>query len=91
MGDEGMIRCSDLPVSVYGDISEPDGAMDEMPTDGMSLDQIEESLMKRYIIKALQQSGGNQAAAARMLGIQRRKLQYRMDKYGISASDFAEE
>lgn len=91
MGDEDMIQCSDLPASVYGDVSQPDRVVDEMPTDGMSLDQIEESLMKRYIIKALQQSGGNQAAAARTLGIQRRKLQYRMDKYGISASDFAEE
>jgi len=91
MGDEDKIRCSDLPASVYGDVSQPDKVVDEMPTDGMSLDEIEESLMKRYIIKALQQSGGNQAAAARMLGIQRRKLQYRMDKYGISASDFAEE
>jgi two-component system response regulator AtoC len=60
----------------------------EIPPDGISLDQLEESLIKRYIIKALQQTGGNQTQAARKLGIRRRKLQYRMKKYGISAQAF---
>ena len=93
MGDGDTIRRSDLPVSIRRGITKPefDEITDEMPLDSMSLDQLEESLMKRYIIRALQQTGGNQTQAARMLGIQRRKLQYRMDKYGISARDFSDE
>ncbi len=93
MGDGDTIRSSDLPVSICRDAasSEPGQIMDEMLSDDMSLDQLEESIMKRHIIRALRQTGGNQTQAAKMLGIQRRKLQYRMDKYGISASDFADE
>lgn len=93
MGDGGTIRPSDLPMSVCKGVSIPgsDESVHEIPTDGMSLDEIEETLMKRLIIKALQQTGGNQTQAAIILGIQRRKLQYRMDKYGISAKDFAAE
>lgn len=48
-----------------------------------SLDNIERSL----IIKALKKSDGNQVEAAKILGISRRKLQYRMGKYGITPKD----
>ncbi|MFC1717993.1 helix-turn-helix domain-containing protein, partial [Candidatus Poribacteria bacterium] len=93
MGDGDTIRSSDLPASICRNATlfEPGQIMNEMPSDDMSLDQLEESIMKRHIIRALRQTGGNQTQAAKMLGIQRRKLQYRMDKYGISASDFADE
>jgi DNA-binding NtrC family response regulator len=93
MGDGDVIRCSDLPVSIHRDaaISETGDIMDAIPSDGMSLDQVEESVMKRLIIRALRETSGNQTQAAIKLGIQRRKLQYRMDKYGISAKDFADD
>lgn len=93
MGDGDTIQCSDLPVAIHknGSISESSGIINEPPTSGMSLDQLEESLMKRHIIKALQQTDGNQTKAAGLLGISRRKLQTRMSKYGISAGDFTDE
>lgn len=91
MGDSDVIQLSDLPVSVYRDALESGNVADGTPSGDMSLDQLEESLVKRLIIKALRETGGNQTQAAKKLGIQRRKLQYRMDKYGISPKDFADE
>jgi len=55
-------------------------------SDTNSLDSIERNL----IIKALKKSGGSQVEAAKLLGISRRKLQYRMGKYRISAKDIKE-
>lgn len=90
MGEGDMIRISDLPVVVRNGASEHDDGevVDNITPDGTSMDQHEKTLMVSLIAKALQQTNGNQAAAARMLGISRRKLQTRMIKYGISAKDF---
>jgi len=85
MGEEDIIQVSDLPHAIYNESIESldNEIMDEIPANGVSLDQIERNLM----IKALEQSNWNQTEAAKMLGITRRKLQYRMDKYGISTKD----
>ena len=62
--------------------------VDEIPSDGIFLDQLEREL----IIKALKQTKGNQTEAAKMLGISRRTLQYRIHKkYRISPRDFADD
>ena len=44
-----------------------------------SLDDLEKNL----ITEGLRRSGGNQSAAAKLLGLTRRTLQYRTEKYGI--------
>lgn len=83
MGEGEIIMPSDLPKTIRSaetNYSENE-IIDEIPENGLSLDEVEKNLM----IKALQQTEGNQTEAAKMLGISRRKLQYRMDKYGISA------
>jgi DNA-binding NtrC family response regulator len=87
MGEGDTIRLSDLPVEIRSGASEctVGEIVEEIPPDGISLDQLE----KELIIKALKQTKGNQTEAAKMLGISRRTLQYRMDrKYGISAKDY---
>ena len=47
-----------------------------LPTDGISLEEVELSLVKQ----ALQRSGGNQTRAAELLHISRDQLRYRMKK-----------
>ena len=51
----------------------------DIPDEGISLDEVERELVRRALAKA----GGNRAAAARLLGIERHKLLYRLEKYGI--------
>ncbi|MGM0578995.1 MAG: sigma-54-dependent transcriptional regulator [Myxococcota bacterium] len=50
-----------------------------LPEDGVDLEDVERSLL----IQALDRSGGNQSQAARLLGISRYALRYRMEKYDL--------
>lgn len=51
-----------------------------IPSDGLSLEQVEKTLIE----KALAKAGGNKTRAARLLGISREKLRYRIKKLGVS-------
>ena len=50
-----------------------------LPEEGMSLGSVE----KRLILQALEKFHGNQTRAAKYLGMSRRTLAYRLEKYGI--------
>jgi len=54
---------------------------------GFCLSEYLEQLESRYILDALHQTEGNQLRAAKLLGIERHVLRYRMKKLGISAKD----
>jgi DNA-binding NtrC family response regulator len=59
----------------------PTGSVEiTMPDDGLSLEAVERSL----IVTALERAGGNQSQAARLLGISRDTLRYRMEKHGLA-------
>lgn len=57
----------------------PDDEQKEPVPDSFNLEEIE----KQLLIKALQEAKGNKSLAARLLGITRDTLRYRMRKYGI--------
>jgi DNA-binding NtrC family response regulator len=50
-----------------------------LPEDGVELDAVERGLLEQ----ALTRTGGNQSASARLLGISRYALRYRMEKFGL--------
>jgi two-component system NtrC family response regulator len=84
----GPIRAADLrsEVSAPGAAPEPAAAGDGaaaartlLPPEGASLDAI----VRDVLVAALDQTGWNQSAAARLLRIPRHVLQYRMMKYRI--------
>jgi two-component system response regulator AtoC len=54
-----------------------------LPSHGIVLDEVE----KHYILEALKTKKGNKLQAAKMLGISRSALLYRMGKYGIKTGD----
>ncbi len=79
LGRGAVLRPEDLPHEVRfaqtgsGDHPTPF----TLPAEGIRLDEVEQSLVRQ----ALERTGGNQSAAARLLGISRYALRYRMAKY----------
>ncbi len=67
----------DLPMRVSVDT-------DTGVEDGLSLDDKVARLEKQSIEKALNDSGGNKSAAARLLGISEHKVRYLMKKHGMT-------
>ena len=51
----------------------------EFPDNGVSLEAVERAL----IVRALEKAAGNQSAAARLLGISRDTLRYRLEKFEL--------
>jgi two-component system NtrC family response regulator len=53
-----------------------------IPEEGLSLEEVE----KELILKALEKAGGNKTRAAKLLGLTRRTLYSRLERYGLSLS-----
>ena len=79
--ESALITSASLPIA----ISRPEGAPGpvavpvEIPTDGLSLEDNERSLLAR----ALEKTSGNQTQAARLLRITRDTLRYKMKKFNL--------
>ncbi len=52
----------------------------QVPTEGLVLDDVE----RKLIVEAMERASGNQSKAARLLGISRDTLRYRLKKHGIA-------
>jgi transcriptional regulator with GAF, ATPase, and Fis domain len=63
--------------------SSSDAASDRFLPDGMTLDQWEDEMIR----EALKRAGGNKSQAARLLGLSRNALRYRLSKIGIDDND----
>jgi len=59
------------------------GASDRFLPDGMTLDQWEDEMIR----EALKRAGGNKSQAARLLGLSRNALRYRLSKIGIDDNE----
>ena len=81
LGPEDVIRVEDLPSEIrWGQSSKTmAGCPFELPEEGVSLDAVERGLIQQ----ALDRTAGNQSAAARLLGLTRYQLRYRVDKHGL--------
>ena len=83
LSEGSVIVPEDLPAGVRAGIGGVRGPMDlEIPDSGIDLDALERGL----ILKALEKAGGNVSRAARLLGLSRRTLQYRMEKIQAEAA-----
>jgi DNA-binding NtrC family response regulator len=86
LGDTDEVTPADLPAAVRTGVRSPRGPLDlEIPDSGIDLEQVERTLIRR----ALEKAGGNVSRAARLLGLTRRTLQYRLEKMqeGQDAAD----
>jgi DNA-binding NtrC family response regulator len=77
------VEASDLPSEIQPGRAAPGEAegIVTLPPEGVRLEAIEEELVR----KALERSRGNQSAAARLLGVTRDQLRYRMERMGLLA------
>jgi DNA-binding NtrC family response regulator len=78
------IALAHLPAAVArtGELS-PTSILDDLLVPGFSLDALERDLLHHAVVKA----GGNKTAAARLLGITRRRLYSRLDSLGAPDGD----
>jgi two-component system response regulator AtoC len=83
LGPEPVLVPADLPAEVR--FARPSGSGSGggcpfvLPDEGVDLEAVEQGLLSQ----ALDRTQGNQSAAARLLGISRYALRYRMEKYGL--------
>jgi two-component system response regulator AtoC len=87
LGPPGMIRAEDLPASVrfarLPTLPRPDsGFRFELPDSGIDFDRVE----REFVTQAIGRTQGNQTAAAKLLGMSRYQLRYRLDKFGLERS-----
>jgi len=81
---KGEIGTEHLPPGLAHGLSETvvNGEF-QLPENGVVMDQLEKSL----ILQALDRSGGNKSGAAELLGLSRRQLYSRLEKYGLAGKD----
>jgi len=68
-----------LDASVFGDEAAVSDSSIPLPPEGVVIENLVDSLVRR----ALERSNGNQSAAARLLGMTRDQVRYRMQKMGL--------
>ncbi len=77
------ITVEDLPRELQQTSAHPHRrAAFKLPEGGVNLEDVERDLIRQ----ALDRTGGNQTQAARLLGITRHTLLYRLDKYGLKGN-----
>jgi DNA-binding NtrC family response regulator len=79
------IVLEDLPQEVRGK-REPGGIGIEIPDAGLSFETLERDLLQQALRK-----GGSVSAAARLIGMSRRTLQYRLKKFGLAPAGPADD
>ncbi|MDA8088951.1 MAG: sigma-54 dependent transcriptional regulator [Nitrospiraceae bacterium] len=82
--DQDTIRVQDIPDEITGDCPcRQNELLSEELGEGFALEPLLEKLEKDYLFKALGQSGGRKAEAARLLGLSFRSFRHRLAKYDI--------
>ncbi len=72
-----MIDAGDIHLDVAP--PRPSSSPVPFPTEGMTLDQFEDEMIR----EAMRRAGGNKSQAARLLGLSRNALRYRLSKMGV--------
>jgi DNA-binding NtrC family response regulator len=83
MTDGDSITLKDLPPEILAAGGRDSKNRFRLPAGGIELDKEIESFEKRWMQEALQQTKQNKSEAARLLGIDRNRLNYLCRKYSL--------
>jgi DNA-binding NtrC family response regulator len=73
------VEAEDIKIDTGGSRSRPAAASDHFLPEGVTLEQYEQSIIR----EALKRANGNKSQAARLLGLTRNALRYRLDQMGV--------
>ncbi len=73
------VEADDIRIDTAASRSRPTAATDQFLPEGMTLDEYEQSIIR----EALKRANGNKSQAARLLGLTRNALRYRLDQMGL--------
>jgi two-component system response regulator PilR (NtrC family) len=85
--DRLIISESSLPEQVRSVRTVCLGSEVNIPDEGMALEPLLEDLEKKYLLKALDKTGGAKKKAADLLGMSFRSFRYRLAKFGLDSGD----
>jgi DNA-binding NtrC family response regulator len=83
LASDSQLEASDIQLDSPRNRSGASSDRDRFLPDGMTLDQWEDEMIR----EALKRAGGNKSQAARLLGLSRNALRYRLSKIGIDDND----
>jgi two-component system response regulator PilR (NtrC family) len=85
--DRSIISENSLPEQVRTVRAVCLGSEVNIPDEGMALEPLLEDLEKKYLLKALERTGGAKKKAADLLGMSFRSFRYRLAKFGLDSGD----
>jgi two-component system response regulator AtoC len=86
MHSAAVLETHHLPHEIVA--TQPAAACVELPPNVFDIESVVEDVTRQLIHRAMCKSAGNTAQAARLLGIPRGTLRYKIKKYGLEADDF---
>ncbi len=86
LGTDGWLDVDLLPDEVTRRPASPTAVLD-LPPEGLQLDEALADIERRWLLEALERSGGIRKKAAKLLGITFRSIRYRLEKLGLRTDD----
>ena len=68
-----------------GQLGATEAGLLALSPDGCELDAVLHEVERRFLISALERTGGVRKSAAKLLGVTFRSLRYRLEKHGLGA------
>jgi two-component system, NtrC family, response regulator PilR len=81
------IGLGDLSREISGAAAQPTPALITLPEEGCNLDDVLGEVERRFLIEALDRSGGVRTHAAKLLGVSLRSLRYRLQKQALGGAE----
>jgi two-component system, NtrC family, response regulator PilR len=91
LAGSSRVGLGDLPEPMSGLAGAPLSRLFELPPEGCDLDQVLAEVERRFLLQAIERSGGVRTSAAKLLGLSFRSLRYRLEKQSLDVGEDGEE